>query len=456
MRSDGATPRSSGGLAGPVERVVVVGAGIAGLSASTMLTRAGVPCLVLEARNRIGGRLHTIELAGQPVDLGGSWIHHPIGNPLTGLVDELGIPRRRGDPVPELAAHDLAEARRLSDVEVQAEVSLLYDNFPAAIDQLRADLGPEASAADGIDRFIEQRGLTPPQARRARQGLRALVEGESADLPERQSLAWMWNEHEYGGGFFGDLPEGGYRRVLDALAVGSDVRLGFEVAHIDVEADQVRLTSTTGQIERATHTVVTVPLGVLKDGRPRFSPPLPAPHMAAIERLGYGRFEKIALRFPNAFWRAAGAPQLMVFPENPDESTIWIIGHDAFDTVPTLVVFVFHALAERMQDWTERDRVLWALELLGQVLGAPCPEPIAVAVTDWARDPLSLGSYSHITPESSPHDADLLGEPVHGRVLFAGEHTQSTRLVYTDGARASGLREAARLLQQRRTPHGPT
>jgi monoamine oxidase len=63
-----------------VDRVVVVGAGIAGLAAASRLRRAGIPCVVLEARDRVGGRLHTVDLAGVPVDLGGSSIHHPIGN----------------------------------------------------------------------------------------------------------------------------------------------------------------------------------------------------------------------------------------------------------------------------------------------------------------------------------------------------------------------------------------
>jgi polyamine oxidase len=77
-------------MVGPVDRVVVVGAGIAGLAAASRLRRAGVPCVVLEARDRLardrlGGRLHTVDLAGVPVDLGGSWIHHSIGNPLSAL-----------------------------------------------------------------------------------------------------------------------------------------------------------------------------------------------------------------------------------------------------------------------------------------------------------------------------------------------------------------------------------
>jgi polyamine oxidase len=76
-------------------------------------------------------------------------------------------------------------------------------------------------------------------------------------------------------------------------------------------------------------------------------------------------------------------------------------------------------------------------------------------VTSWGTDPDTAGAYTHITPEASPADADLLGEPVGGRLLFAGEHTQSARLAYADGALTSGIREAKRLLGQPAVNLGP-
>ncbi len=444
-----------GGVTGPVERVVVVGAGIAGLTVANALAHAGVACVVVEARDRVGGRLHTIDLAGCPVDMGGSWIHHPIGNPMRAFADQVGVGCRDGDPLPEMAAFDFGESRRLSPGEVGAELSTLYEAFPAAIDRLRRELGPDASAAEGIDAFVEGADLSPTVARRARQGLRALIEGESADLSEHQSLRWMWNEFEYEGSFFGDLPSGGYRSLVQAVADGTDVRLNFDVAQVAVETDGVNVRSAAGPPEDGSHVVVTVPLGVLKDRRPQFSPALPPDRLGAIDRLGFGRFEKVVLTFDQAFWRTAGLPHLMLFPRDPDESTMWVIGHDAFGAGPTLVFFIFHGVAGRVLDTTPGDAADWVYGLLTEAIGATCPEPNAVAVTSWATDPYSLGAYSHIPPGAAPADADLLGEPLHGRLLFAGEHTQSARLVYTDGAMTSGIREAKRLLQRAQVNLGP-
>ena len=94
--------------------------------------------------------------------------------------------------------------------------------------------------------------------------------------------------------------------------------------------------------------VVTVPLGVLKRGAPRFSPALPPDRLAAIGRLGFGRFEKVALRFDEPFWRAAGFPHLMIFPRDPGEWMVWVVGLDAFGAGPVLVFFVFHSAAGRL------------------------------------------------------------------------------------------------------------
>jgi polyamine oxidase len=444
-----------GGITGAVDRVVVVGAGIAGLTVANALTHAGVECVVVEARDRIGGRLHTIDLAGAPVDLGGSWIHHPIGNPMRAFADQVGVACRDGDVLADLAGFDCAEGRPLTQAEVQEHLALFYEAFPAAVERLRDELGPEASVAEAIESFLASADLEPGLARRARQGLRAVIEAEAADLVERQSLRWMWNELEYDGNYFGDLPDGGYRSLVGAMSTGLDVRLGIEVTEVTASADGVVILGVDGSREEGSHVVVTVPLGVLKRGAPRFSPGLPPDRLAAIERLGFGRLEKVVLRFDRAFWRDAGFPHLMLFPRDPSQDMGWVVGHDAFGADPMLTCFVFHSDTPHVLDATPQDAARWVLDLLAEAIGTPCPSPIAVAVTSWATDPNTGGAYTHIPPGAEPTDLDLLGEPIGGRLLFAGEHTQSERVAYADGAMTSGIREAKRLLQQPSVQLGP-
>jgi monoamine oxidase len=254
------------------------GGGTAGLTVANALAQAGTECVVLEARDRIGGRLHTADLGGSPVDLGGSWIHMPGGNPMTAFARLADVDRRSADPVPEMTGFDLAEGRRLSAAEAAELLGFYDEGFPAATARLTAEL---------------------------------------------------------------------------------DLRLGTEVTDVEAAADGVRVRTAGGGSEAGSHVVVTVPLGVLKRGAPRFSPGLPPDRLAAIERLGFGRFEKVALRFEEPFWRAAGFPHLMFFPRDHGEWMVWVMGLDAFGAGPVLVFFVFHSDAERLlgadQDGAGRD-----------------------------------------------------------------------------------------------------
>jgi polyamine oxidase len=229
--------------------VLVVGAVIAGLTAANALTGAGVECVVLEARERLGGRLHTADAGGLPADLGGSWIHTPEGNPLRAFAGLAGVPCRSANPLPEMACYDAGEGRRLSGAETGANLGLLMEEFPAAQEGLVAELGPAASAADGIGAFVAGAGLDPGPARRARQGLHALVEAEAADLAERQSLRWMWHEAEYGGHYSGDVPEGGCQRLTGALGAGLGLRPGVAVTDVACTAGGVRVRTADGRWE---------------------------------------------------------------------------------------------------------------------------------------------------------------------------------------------------------------
>ena len=437
-------PDIPGGIVGEVERVLVVGAGVAGLTVANALKQAGVDCVVLEAKGRVGGRLHTADLAGSGVDLGGSWIHTPIGNPVRDFARLVDIGCRPGNPMPTLAAFDCATGQWLSPVDLETSLTGPLAGYHDALDELRTRLGPGASAAEAIEAYLATTEVAGNTRRRARQVLRASVEADAAGTAEDQSLTWLWTQQEYGGDYFGDLPDGGYRSVVDAIAAGLDVRRDWPVARVQVSDGAVSVTSASGATEVGSHVVVTVPLGVLKHDRPTFAPPLPADRVEAVRRLGFGRYEKVALKFDTPFWREAGWSHLALFSPDDAEPASYVFDLDAFSGVPILVCHAFHSATGHLVSRDSAAR--WVTGMITAVLGAPCPEPVAAAVTGWAADPYAGGAYTHVPHGSSNADADLLGTPVAGRLLFAGEHTQSARLVYADGAMSSGIREAKRLL----------
>ena len=426
-------------VAQPVERVIVVGAGIAGLTAAKQLTAAGVDCVVLEARDRIGGRLHTVMRGGRPLDLGGSWIHHPEGNPMREFADRVAVHCRPGNPLGAMTWFDVAERRRLDDAEAAATLAMQFDTFPAEVARQQLHAAPDMTAAEGIDAFVEDAGLSVGEARRARQALQALVEADAAGLATEESWRWLWTEQEYGGDFFGDLPETGYVGLVDAMADGVDVRLGVEVTHVDLTDEAVRV-SGPGCDEQGTHAVVAVPLGVLKGGVPAFTPALPRDRVDAITWLGFGAYEKVALTFAEPWWEAAGLSHLVLFPAEPELPAVWVFDDHALGNGPTLVAHIFASAVPHLKN---ENRLL---DMIADAAGTKVPKPVEVTTTRWSDDPYSRGAYTHISIGAEPKLADLLADPVHGRLLFAGEHTQSARLGFADGAMSSGSRVVRALL----------
>jgi len=135
----------------------------------------------------------------------------------------------------------------------------------------------------------------------------------------------------------------------------------------------------------------------------------------------------------------------VLFPAEAGEPALWVFDLDAFSGMPILVCHTFHSTTGHLANGSTA-AARWVTGMIAQVLGSPCPDPVAIAVTGWAADPYAAGAYTRVPPGSANADLDLLGTPVAGRLLFAGEHTQSARLGYADGAMTSGIREAKRLL----------
>ncbi len=429
-----------------VERVIVIGAGMAGLTAANALTAAGVETVVLEARDRIGGRTYTADVGGSRLDLGASWIHTPEGNPVSEYAARADVQVVPGNFVLELTGFDQAEGRLLTDAEQTELAEHMHEGFPEWLERSQPRFDAHTSMADAIGLYIAESGLEPGQARRLWSYLKLFFEADATDFLEAQPAAAESEGEEYGGDYLGDMPVGGYGWITAALASDVDVRLRCVVTGVAASEGGVEVTLADGRVERGSHAIVTVPLGVLKHRDIEFTPPLDAERLASIDRLTFGRFEKIGLRFERPFWRDAGLVHLVVYPPTPEESAVSIFAMDAFGAGPALLAFVFRSATDWFDGAAPAEAAEWVLAMVSEATGAPCPPPEAVVLSNWGSDPFSRGSYTSLPFGASPADLRRLGEPAHERILFAGEATTAARMGFADGAMSTGLREARRLL----------
>ena len=423
---------------------LVIGAGIAGLAAARTLTDSGRKVIVLEARNRIGGRVWSERSwPNAPVDLGASWIHGVSGNPLTTLADQLKLPRKATDF--DNSATYGADGRSLTDAQIQA----ISDNFDAVMEEMESIRGtreaadlPDIPLQTVLEQILTQRRDPAAMQRALRWWINTTIEHEYAADDNDLSL-YYWDDDSP------NLPGGdvvfpqGYDQILTELAQGLDIRLGQVVQRIAYGANGVTVTTNGGRVT-GTRAVITLPLGVLKRGAITFAPALPAAKVTAIKRLTMGVLNKTYLRFPNVFWDQE-VEWLDYLGERNGEWAEWL-NVFYYTKQPILLGFnagTYGAAIERM---TDEAIVAGAMTALRTIYGSSIPDPEAWQITRWGSDPFAYGSYSHIPPGASSEDRVTLAQPVGKRLYFAGEATHRQYPSTVHGAFLSGQRAAQQIL----------
>ncbi|MEZ4253305.1 MAG: NAD(P)/FAD-dependent oxidoreductase [Polyangiales bacterium] len=423
-----------------VDTVVVVGAGVSGLAAARSIARAGVPVVVLEARERVGGRVQTTSVGRARVDVGAAWIHGVVDNPVAQAFEAYGL-RARPHPWDIAVGFDASSGTALDRSSI-AHLESNVESWLFGLEGQRDALGPEATVAEAIDRFVT-RFDDPTESRRTRALLRTVVELESAGPAEELSLADAFTESGFGGG--DHLPVGGYAGFVEALARGLDVRFSHEVVRIEHDARGARVHTRDGSTFDASHVVVTVPLGVLQADAISFEPPWPEAKRASLQRLRMGSLEKVVLVFEEPHWTLDRQILFHVSERSGELPAFFEISEDA--GAPTLAVLYAGDYARRVQAAaSDEELVARAVDALSEALDRSVPAPAHAYVTRWTEDPFARGAYAYVLPGGSREDYDVLAEPLPGeRVLFAGEHTFFPYRATVTGAFVSGLREAARL-----------
>lgn len=411
-----------------VPDVVVIGAGGAGLTAARELLKSGRTVLVLEARDRIGGRAFTDTSLGPPWDRGCSWLHASEVNPFVAYAREQGF-----DPfVDEYPRHTYRGAHRMSGAELSG-----YRALNARIERELGDAGRR-----GLDipaeAALAQATLADPWYPMAMARMTAWEGVEPANFSVLDQFQFVERGEDM-------LVAKGYGALLAHYARDVPVRLRTPVTRIRWGARGVAVETPSGTLD-ARLAIVALPSAVIAAGAVIFAPHLPAEVLQAHHDLPLGLMNKVALRFKRN-----------VFPAQAAE--FWRLRRDDGRGLGYLtrlwgsnvcVGYAAGRLAHELEAAGEAAAIEHALGELTAMLGNDLRRQFdRGAATAWASDPWSRGAYSHCLPGRFGARA-VLTRPLGGRLVFAGEHTEQSAYGTLHGAHLSGLRaarEARRLLE---------
>ena len=333
--------RAAAELANIPGTVLVIGAGFAGLAAARALVDAGRDVIVLEARDRTGGRAHTVPFGGAVADLGPSWIHGVTDNPMVQLATEAGV---------ETIAFDYD-----NEIGGSAKAMAFFDELTdRALDAGNAEARPLSE-------------LLPDRLTVAQQWVLSVeVSGEYGEDPSELAIAALDEGKAIRGG--DTLLDKGYGAITDHLADGLDIRLEWVVSEIEYGNGGVTVYSAEGAELWADLAVVTLPVGVLRAESVGFTPPLPSDKVDALTGLGSGLLDKLWLAFDDVFWDPDADVINWIDPHNPGLWPFWVNGYK-FSGVPVLLGFNAGGVARELADWSDDEVVASAMAALTAMAG---------------------------------------------------------------------------------------
>ncbi len=435
-KSDAGAGRSAKRIRPSQGTVIVVGAGMAGLTAARQLQGAGFGVVVVEGRNRVGGRIRTDRSLGAPVDLGASWIHGVSGNPLIAVAKRYGA-KHKSTSYDNVVVHK-QDGTKLADKQGR-ELQKQWQGLLAEVAKLGDRADKDMSIAAAMDRVIAGETLSPLQQSFLR-WRKSTLQVTSAEDVSKLTLTGGDDDGFDGGD---RMFPGGYDQLIAGIARGLNIHLGRTVTKVSVKSDRVRV-DTVGQAYEADAVLITLPVGVLKTSSVVFDPPLPKAKRAAIARIGVGVLNKVALKFPRAFW--PGDPDFLAYmSKTPGEFPVFLNGSRT-SNAPLLMGFTGGSYARSIEPKSDAQVASIAMGVLRTMFGGKIPDPEKVVMTRWAWNPFARGSYPHIRVGGSGKDFDTMAAPVGERVYFAGDGTIRSQFGTVHGAHMSGLREAKRMI----------
>ncbi|MCS6836210.1 MAG: FAD-dependent oxidoreductase [Anaerolineae bacterium] len=411
--------------------ILVIGAGVAGLSAAHDLAQAGEAVTVLEARDRLGGRVYTRhDVASFPIEFGAELIHGD-------RVVTWDWVRRLGLHILNWPKQDESLVR-MEDGRWLTMRQACDQDPDFALTRTWARDFPTPQDGESFAAYLERVGFSAEQIRYVRRSFGNAL-GEDIDLVDARAALDEIQDKESGKGDF-RLVEG-YSAFYNALAEGLDIRLNCVVQRITWGAAGVEVLCADGQRHQGQAAVVTLPLGVLQSGAVCFEPELPVDKQAALAGLRMGA----SIKMIYVFEQPITEPHIMAIYSRLNPPTWWSpsAGRDVPGQVWT--AFISGNWARQLLALGEEGALQAGLDALRQELGRPDLQPVARYLQNWPQDPFTLGGYSVV--KAGHYGArEKLAAPTPP-LFWAGEASARTHQAATvHGAYLTGRRAAAEIL----------
>ncbi|KAF5736460.1 polyamine oxidase 1 isoform X1 [Tripterygium wilfordii] len=435
--------------------VIIVGAGVSGISAAKVLAENGIEDLViLEATDRIGGRIRKETFTGVSVELGAGWI--------------AGVGGKESNPVWELAAKsglrtcfsDYSNARyNIYDRSGKIFPSgVAADSYKKAVESAIEKL----RIVDANHPFCDATGVhEPPCCPKTPIELAIDFILHDFEMAEVEPISTYL---EFGEREFLVADERGYEHLLYKMAQEflltseegqiSDNRLKLSKVVREIQQsknDGVRVTTEDGCIYEANYVILSASIGVLQSNLISFTPPLPRWKTEAIDNCDVMVYTKIFLKFPYKFWPSGSEKEFFIYAhERRGFYTFWQHMENAYPGSNILVVTLTNGESKRVEAQPDEETMKEAMGVLRDMFGPNIPNATDILVPRWWNNRFQRGSYSNYPIVSNNQLVQDIKAPV-GRIFFTGEHTSERFNGYVHGGYLAGIDTSKALLGEMRT-----
>lgn len=422
--------------------VIIIGAGASGIAASNYLQQNGKKVLILEARNRIGGRIHDTYIKGfGKIPLGAAWLHYKQNSwtsynikkhVLKDLLDEYNVKYVNSSGLDN----------KSNTVIYNSEGKLFSDKKSLEILNKLPDLickeckkNPEMVLSKCVERLLKRYNLPEDISNAFLNRSTEHCSLNSDIIRCRDYDCWKPN---------GNIVVDGYKKLLTKLSENIKIRLNSEVIKIEQLEDFINITTKNKKIYKSRYVISTIPLGVLKQNNIFFSPPLPKEKINALKNINTGSHEKIFLSFPYKFWD----PEIHVFHYSDSKNRGLCTQWQSLPINKTKHVLYTNLSGPDIKYVHNTDEELKNISMknLKKIFGDSIPEPDNIYVTRWKLDPYTMGSaHSHPNLNGSMEDFKIISKPFR-RLFFSGVSSSESVTETVEAAILTGIRASKEIL----------